>query len=243
MGVTALIPKTIHYIWLGEKPKPVLVNMCILSWKDKLSDYNIIEWNEKNVDIEKMAQKNRFFGECCKRHMWAYMSDYIRLNILYKYGGIYMDTDMQVIKNLEPLLNNNAFAGQEDEFGTVNCAIMGCEKENPVIGKILSYYQNDIWHIPEYTIPQIFTKVLNNNVDINLFRIYPTEYFYPYAYDSFFDMNSITKNTFTIHWWNASWHDKLSPYIFLTTKNFSQPMKTVIALKRFAGFYKKKIFK
>lgn len=100
-----MIEKKIHYVWFG-KNKPLKVLKCIDSWKKYLPDYEIIEWNEKNFDIEKEMKENRFFRECYKRKLWAFVADYVRVKVLYKYGGIYFDTDIEVLKSFDPLLDN-----------------------------------------------------------------------------------------------------------------------------------------
>ena len=114
-----MIPKIIHYIWLGGKPKPNVVNICINSWREKLSDYEIIEWNEKNLKLDEISSKNKFFSECRKRKLWAYMADYLRLWILYQYGGIYIDTDMQIIRSLDSLLDCDFWIGEEQKIKLV----------------------------------------------------------------------------------------------------------------------------
>lgn len=239
-----MIPKVVHYIWLGGKPKPPLVNICILSWCEKLPDYKIIEWNESNLDLDDIASKNRFFAECRKRRMWAYMADYLRLKILYEYGGIYMDTDMQVIKSLTPLLNNETFIGQENSNGVVSCGIIASQSKNPLLLGVLNFYDEKIWDDSISTIPNIFTKVLDDNTDVDYFRIYPPEYFYPYPYQTDFDINCIQENSYTIHWWAGSWIGKLRPYLFLSTKHIHNPLKKIlISIKKAAGFYYKKWFK
>ncbi|MEG6571104.1 glycosyltransferase [[Clostridium] cellulosi] len=236
-----MIPKTVHYIWFGGAPKPPLVNMCILSWKEKLPNYELIEWNESNLDLDRFARENRFFAECRKRHIWAYMSDYIRLRILYEHGGIYLDTDMQILKSLDTFLGNIAFAGQENSEGHVSCGILGCEPHHPVIKRMLDFYDKDIWSDRDCTIPAIFSKVLKEDNLAGSVKIYPPEYFYPYPYQSEFKPECITDNTYSIHWWSASWVGKLGPYIFLTTKHLSQPAKTFVAVKRIIGFYRRKL--
>ena len=239
-----MIPKVIHYIWLGGKQKPPLVNICILSWKEKLPDYKIIEWNETNLNIDKIARENRFFAECKNRQMWAYMADYLRLKILYEHGGIYMDTDMQVIKSLDFMLEDNLFLGEESSDGVLNCAILGSARNNPYILKVLNYYDEQIWNDNIWTIPLIITKVLLSNDNLSEVSIYPLEYFYPFQYQSEFKEECVTENTYTIHWWSGSWIGNLRPYIFLNTKHIKNPLKKfLISTKKIGPFYYRKYFK
>jgi mannosyltransferase OCH1-like enzyme len=228
IGVFIMIPKIIHYIWLGGKPKPPLVNICILSWREKLPDYKIIEWNESNLNLDKIALENRFFNECRKRNMWAFMADYLRLKILYEYGGIYMDTDMQVVKNLTPLLEETAFIGQENENGIINGAIVGCSKNNLFIFEVMNYYDEKIWNEPTWIIPRILTDVLKNSKVSASIHIYPAKFFYPYPYSSEFKPEYI-EDAYTIHWWAGSWIGKFRTYLFLRTKHIHNPIKKNLA--------------
>ena len=83
-----MIPKKLHYIWLGKNSKPNLMDICINSWREKLPDYEIIEWNEDNLNFYEEIEKNRFLKECYKRKLWAFLSDYFRMKVLYENGGI-----------------------------------------------------------------------------------------------------------------------------------------------------------
>lgn len=237
-----MIPKIIHYIWLGGKPKPALVNICILSWKEKMPDFQIVEWNESNLDLDKIAKENRFFAECRKRKMWAFMADYLRLKVLYQQGGIYLDTDMQVIKSLSPLLDNLGFIGMESE-DYISCGIIACHAGNQLIGNVLKYYDEQIWCNSIYTIPSVFTKVFEDQSSILLLKKIPSKYFYPYTYNSHFDVDCLTEDTYTIHWWAGSWNGQLRPYLFLSTKHICNPIKKfLISVKKATGFYYKKLF-
>ena len=105
------IPKVIHYCWFGGNPKPKLVQKCIHSWKKYCPDYEIIEWNESNFDISSCPLYVRQAYDVKK---WAFVSDYARLKIIHTCGGIYLDTDVELIKSLDSLLEYNAFFGFED---------------------------------------------------------------------------------------------------------------------------------
>ena len=104
-----MIPKTIHYCWFGRGEKPRLVKTCIESWKRYCPDYNIVEWNEDNIDIN----MNAYTHMCYEEHMWAFLSDYVRLYVVAEHGGIYFDTDVEVIRSFDSLLSYQAFFGFE----------------------------------------------------------------------------------------------------------------------------------
>ena len=102
-----MIEKKIYYVWIGNAKKPDIFYKCLESWKKNLPDFEIVEINEKNFDVKGHLEKNRFFKECFERKLWAYMSDYIRVHFMYENSGIYVDTDMEIIKDLTPLLEEN----------------------------------------------------------------------------------------------------------------------------------------
>ncbi len=121
------IPRTIHYIWVGGNPKPDSVNKYIETWKKYCHDYEIKEWNEKNYDVT----KNRYCREAYEAKKWAFVTDYMRLDILDKEGGIYMDSDVEILKNLDNFLNEPAFSSFEAGDPTnifLPTGMMGSEK-------------------------------------------------------------------------------------------------------------------
>ena len=235
-----MIPKKIHYIWLGGKEKSNFINSCIVSWKKMMPDYEIIEWNENNLDIESIRKECRFFDECYKRKAYAYMSDYLRFKILYENGGIYFDTDVQVLKSFDNLLNNN-FIAANVRNKNVESAIIGCEKTFKLLERVLEIYKIEIFNIDIYTSPSILTKAINeSNEQIQLL---PEKYLYPFYFDEIFRLNFINENTYTIHWWAKSWTDK-KYNIFLNTKHIKNPLrKYFLILKKTIGYYKRKVFK
>ena len=132
-----VIPKKIHYIWVGGKEKPKDVLRCIKTWKKKFKDYEIIEWNEKNFDINKF----QYTKEAYEQKKWAFVSDYIRLYALYNFGGIYLDTDVIAVNEIDDLLKNEAFIGFENEK-FISAAVLGAAERHPFIKKLLDYYDN-----------------------------------------------------------------------------------------------------
>lgn len=132
-----MIPKTIHYCWFGRGQKSPSVMRCIDSWKKYCPDYEIKEWNEDNFDINCC----QFVKEAYATKKWAFVSDYARLYVLKGHGGIYMDTDVEVIKPLDVFLSHSAFACFEDDVNIAS-ALIGAETENPWISYLLTYYAN-----------------------------------------------------------------------------------------------------
>ena len=132
-----MIPKIIHYCWFGNGPIPEKDKKCINSWKKYCSDYKIIQWNEKNYDIT----KNKYMNQAYQQKKWGFVPDYARLDIIYTYGGIYLDTDVEIIKSFDSLLSNRGFAGFERP-DYVNLGLgFGAEAENIIIKKMLGKMQ------------------------------------------------------------------------------------------------------
>lgn len=129
------IPKIIHYVWVGGNEKSEDIKRCMKTWEKHLKDYEIIEWNENNFDIN----SNKFVKQAYEAKKWAYVSDYIRAYAIYNYGGIYLDTDVLVIDDLTSLLDNRAFVGYENPEYPFT-AVFGAEKGHPFIKDMLDYY-------------------------------------------------------------------------------------------------------
>lgn len=233
-----MIPKKIHYVWIGG-PKGNLENICINSWREKLPDYEIIEWNEKNFDIEKEIKGKKFLEECYKRKMWAFISDYIRIKVLYEHGGIYMDTDMQIIKDITPFLDNEVFFGYENEK-YMSAGIIGSVKEHDLFKKMMDFYNEDILKSDLFTIPKVMTyiveknyaKIDRNNYENNI-HIYDEQYFYPFSFKEDFYIDCIKEDTYGIHWWGKSWAKKRSCY--LESKHLSGVSKAWKCFKIFGS--------
>ncbi|MEG0180812.1 MAG: glycosyltransferase [Peptostreptococcaceae bacterium] len=234
-----MIPKKIHYVWIGG-PKGNLENICINSWREKLPDYEIIEWNEDNFDIEKEIKGKKFLEECYKRKLWAFISDYIRLKALYEEGGVYMDTDMQILKDITHLLDSkNVFFGYEDEKH-ISAGIIGAVKGQKVFKDLLNFYEKDILDTELFTIPKIITKVIEEKykkIDYNTYEdkiyVYDKQYFYPFSYKEEFSYECIKEDTYGIHWWGKSWGKKRN--YFLESKHLNGPNKLIKYSKIFAS--------
>ena len=130
-----MIPKKIHYVWVGGNEKNNTIKQCMKTWGKHLEGYEVIEWNENNFDID----SHPFVKAAYKAKKWAYVSDYIRAYVIYKYGGIYLDTDILVLDNFDRFLNNRAFVGFENPQYPFT-AVFGAEKNHPFIKDMLEYY-------------------------------------------------------------------------------------------------------
>ena len=135
-GEHCVIPKIIHYCWFGHAPKTEQIKSYIATWKKNCPDYRIVEWNEENFDIN----ENQYCREAYEAKKWAFVTDYVRLKVLFTHGGIYMDTDVEVVKPLDALLAYAAFSGYES-MPYISTGIMGAEKHNSWIAALLREYE------------------------------------------------------------------------------------------------------
>lgn len=207
-----MIPKIIHYCWFGRGQKPELALKCIESWKTYLSDYQLKEWNEDNFDLDMFP----YVREAYDNRKFAFVTDVVRLYALYTEGGIYMDTDVEVLKSYNPFLHHVAFSGFEC-YNRVPTGTMACEKGGSYAKDNLFYYQDKHFVNPDgsldlttnvKTITDYFTSkglILNNTLqDIpGLFTMYPNDYFCPKNYDT--KRLKITDNSVCIHHFDGSW--------------------------------------
>lgn len=207
--------KTIHYCWFGGTPLSKIAKKCIKSWQKFFPEYEIKEWNEKNFDINICT----FVKQAYENKKWAFVSDYARLYALYNEGGIYFDTDMEVIKKCDFLEDDNLFFGYE-ENNIIAVGAMGTNIEkNQYIKTILDWYNNQNEFNPDnvfnYAIPKIVTNILKNyeknsenGIDIidNKIKIYPEDWFYPINYN--YSKKKFTDNTCMVHYYNATWAPK-----------------------------------
>lgn len=212
-----MIPKKIHYCWFGNNPIPEKDKKNFDSWKKFCPDYEILEWNETNYDVSKIPYIKEAYQ--CKKY--AFVSDYARLDILYNHGGIYMDTDVEIIKSIDFVLDNEAFCGREKNSKVGLGLISGSVKGLPIIKDLMEYYhdksfydeegQMNLTPIGEYTDAVLIPKgmVLEDVMQvIEGMRIYPSSYFDPYDfYTGKAVSDEAIKKAYCIHHYNATWLD------------------------------------
>lgn len=210
-----MIPKIIHYCWFGKNPLPELAKKCIDSWKIYFPEYQIIEWNESNFDFKSCP----YISEAYEEKKWAFVSDYARFFLLYKYGGIYFDTDVEVIKDMSEIINKGNFFGCEIPGVCAPGLGMGAEKGLEVYKEILLMYEKEHFRlengrINNKTVVNYTTDILKiyglkdtlNIQSVKGILIYPPEYFCPLSF--YTKQINITKNTYTIHHYTGSWKSK-----------------------------------
>lgn len=208
-----MIPKIIHYCWFGGKPKPPLAQKCIDSWKKFCPDYEIREWSEENFDL---STAPKYVHQAYAAGRWAFVTDYVRLVALVTMGGVYMDTDVEVVKPLDPFLNQKAFAGFESDKG-VQTGLMACESGFPLFRDFLAHYDTaefiraDGSHDTTTNVEVLTRLCVERGLQLNDryqvvdgLAVYPREYFCPVDFET--EKLKRTRKTVTIHWFSASWH-------------------------------------
>ena len=237
------IPKKIHYCWFGGKPMPDSVKKCIDSWKKYCPDYEMILWDEESFNIN---QSCRYVKEAYSKKKWAFVSDYVRFEVIYKFGGFYFDTDVEMIRPIDKLLENHAFFGMElngDKFEVQPGLGMGSEAGDAFYAKILDSYKKDAFILSDGsvnsdTVVDRATKLMIDNgynvytneiQHINSIVIYPTEYFCPMDYNN--GKLSITNNTYSIHWYDMSWlSEKEKKWQVFSRKHNGMPDRNILLL-------------
>lgn len=211
-----MIPKIIHYCWFSGEPFDEKTKKCIETWKKTCPDYEIRECNALNFDMG----INDFVKEAYEAKKWAFVADFARLYLLYHYGGVYMDGDVELVKNIDIFLKRPAFIGQERK-GWVSAGIIGAEAGNDFIKTCLDYYKGKHFLREDGTFNQITNvQIITHNLFEsyglllngkkqrlgNLLYIYPVDYFSPK--DSITGEIHATDNTYAIHHFNNAWKDK-----------------------------------
>lgn len=212
-----MIPKIIHYCWFGGNPKPKLAEKCLKSWKKYCPGYRLIEWNESNYDL---AAAPLYVRQAYEAKKWAFVSDYVRLQVVYDHGGIYFDTDVELVKKPDALLEYSAYFGFEDEAHANTGLGFGAERHVPILAEMLADYQDIPFLLPDgnYDLtpcPVRNTEVLlrhgmelNDSLQIleGSIAILPKEYLCPLDYYS--GVLSKTRHTVSIHRFAASWYSR-----------------------------------
>lgn len=215
-----MIPKIIHYCWFGGNPLPESAKKCIASWKKYLPNYEIKEWNEDNFDVNIIPYTQQAY----EAKKYAFVSDYARFWILYKYGGLYFDTDVEIIKPLDDIISQGPFMGievraKEGEYPQVAPGLgLGATPGHELYKILLDKYTtlrflNEDGSLNQKTIVKYNTEVLqeqgllpSNEIQIvSGVWIYPADYFNPL--DSLTGKLKLTDNTRSIHWYMNSWSD------------------------------------
>lgn len=233
------IPKIINYCWFGPNKKSKLIKKCIESWKKHCPNYEIIEWNEDNFDVN----SNKYVKEAYENKKWAFVSDYVRLHAVYENGGIYLDTDVELEKGLDSLLCYEIFLASENNENINTGLGFGAQKHNSVIKLLIDSYRDISFmnydtgeldltpctHRNTETLEKKYGTIknqMNTIIDDNIMLL-GSEYFCPF--NSITGEMKKTKNTIGVHWFNASWRSKKINY----REKILRPFKRIIGVENF----------
>lgn len=241
-----MIPKVVHYCWFGGKPLPKDYERYMTSWRKFLPGYEIKRWDESNYNVNCIP----FSEEAYRIGKYAYVSDYARLKILYEEGGIYLDTDVELIKSLDDIIALGAYMGFEKNSNSEKGEVLGVnpglgfavEAGNPIIREALDFYETHHFiypdgHMEQITIVTIVTNILKRHglsrsdipTTINGITIYPWDYFCPM--EALSNKIAVTENTHSIHHYSASWMswtDKLK----MLRGYYIHKMKAILGIKK-----------
>lgn len=260
-----MIPKIIHYCWFGGKPKPALVNHYIETWKHYCPDYTFMEWNESNFNI----QQNAYCKEAYEAEKWAFVSDYVRVKVLYDYGGIYMDTDVELVQSIDALLNYEIFMGFENDK-MVSIGTIGSNPHNGFLKEILQVYAsrhflNDNGSFNMMPNVELVTKLLIDHHGLLAngrkqllnpgIQVFPMESFV--AKDYWTGWVVADESTYAIHHYASTWLTKQDrkliakerQYIRYIYKRLQKPVhfmaafKATLELAGIKGIVKKIVFR
>lgn len=208
-----MIPKIIHYCWFGGKPKPPLAEKCMASWQKYCPDYEIREWNERNFDV---SAAPLYVRQAYEAGRWAFVTDYVRLKALTEQGGVYLDTDVELLKPLDGYLNHEAFAGFE-AADRVQTGLMACRKGFALFEEFLRHYDTAVFYRPDGTQDvttnvQVLTRLCrekglqfnDTRQEVAGLTVYPRQVFCPVDYETM--KLKKTRKTAAIHWFSGSWH-------------------------------------
>lgn len=205
-----MIPKIIHYCWFGRGEMPKLMKKCLKSWKKYCSDWQIVRWDEDSFDVNSTLWTRQAY----EARKFAFVSDFVRLKALYEMGGVYLDTDVELVQPLEKFLEHEAFSGFESE-NMVQTGVIGAQKGHPVIRAWLDYYQDkayivdgkpimvpNVSHITEHL--RANGLEMNDKLQfINGMAVYPQTWFCPLSAVSI--ERRITENTHVLHYFTSTW--------------------------------------
>ena len=210
-----MIPKIIHYCWFGRGEKPELAKRCIASWRMLCPDFEIREWNEDNCDYLAIP----FMAQAYAAKKYAFVSDVMRLIVLEQYGGVYFDTDVEVVRDISPLLADRGFIGFENDQYVNSGQCLAAEAHHPVIQAMIDAYKQLTFTQPDGSLTPVGCPHVNSDVLerfglvrngceqlVDGIHVYPADYFNPL--DSATGRLNKTANTYSIHWYSMSWLPK-----------------------------------
>lgn len=210
-----MIPKKVHYCWFGNNNMPDEYLKYMETWKKYCPDYEIIRWDEQNYDV----MKNDYLKQAYRSKKWAFVSDYARVDVIYQYGGVYLDTDVELVKNFDEFLKWDMFCGFESSNYIAWGLGFGAVRGHEILEEVMSVYEQMEFINSDGTLNMVNCPVIQSSVmskygfvldgtpqEKNNVAVYPPEFFSPYSYIKGF--GRITANTHSIHHYSESWKEE-----------------------------------
>ena len=233
-----MIPKKIHYCWFGRGEKPRLAEKCIASWRRFCPDYEIIEWNEDNFNLDYNSYTRYFYNN----KKWAFLSDYVRLIVVAEYGGLYFDTDVELLKKPDALLQYEAFYGFENDKNIATGLGFGAQANHSTVLALKAKYEEIIPDV-DGTYPMVGCPALNTAAllpfglvldgtrqNVAGAEILPAEWLNPFD-DPTGRLNR-TRNTISVHWYSKSWMSKKT----ILRSRLTRPLHRIFGVDAFKMF-------
>jgi mannosyltransferase OCH1-like enzyme len=210
-----MIPKLLHYVWVGGKPLPSEALERIETWRAHNPDYEMMLWNEQNIDLTLPYLKRAY-----AHRNWANVSNLVRLLALHEHGGVYLDIDIEARRGFAPLMRHEAFCGfqlEEKNPDWVNNAVLGAVPRHPFVTQAIRSLVRTYDGVEEANLsgPQLMTRLLvrkglsryaDEGARVDGVFVAPRRYFYPYSWGEEFAESCVTPDTYTVHFWARSWH-------------------------------------
>lgn len=207
-----MIPKKIHYCWFGGNPMPALALRCMESWVKHSPEYELVRWDESNSDIN-----NEYCQQAIRQKNWAFISDWVRFDVLHRHGGVYLDTDVELIRPLSVLLDDDAFYAAWESPGILGSAFIACPQGDLILGRARELILKNLIPIKKFaTSPRLLMRAIDDTAGESKRITLPAPYFFPF--NPFDDANpknagqllfsDIAPETIGIHHYSASWHFK-----------------------------------
>lgn len=231
------IPKTIHYCWFGNNPKSKVFEDCLVSWKEFCPDFEIKEWNESNTK----QFENPFYKNALRKKQYAFVADYIRAMVLFEEGGVYLDTDMLLLKPIYSLLKYNFFIGEEVQ-NRVNFALFGSVQGHRFLHKMIEFYNQTEFNVfSPPVITHTFSPIINRLTITKNGIIFEPNYFYPLPYEKRFEnyKGFIQPESYAVHLWDHSWAKKEESGLLLLFENLKIVIVDFIFYKYSFSYFKR----
>lgn len=230
------IPKIIHYCWLSEEKLPLNVQQNIDSWKKILPDYEFILWNKKRTaDIN-----SSWFTSAVEQRKWAFAADYVRLYALFNVGGIYLDSDVEVLKTFDSLLERPYFLGRETARSVIEAAVLGAEPKTTWVKRCLDSYEGKVFDISKINLPEVaIPYILKQYVPKE--DVFPAEFFSPK--NNLTGQIQVTENSYCVHHFDGSWFTPYQNRYFEIRRTYSKKYGAIIGFALASAFsLKEKLF-